>query len=54
MEVRIIGICPVIDRYDEDGMYIGPSSFFGYTFQKPEKSYQKLKYLITEKMMLLV
>ena len=54
MEVRIIGICPVMDRFDEDGIYTGETHYFGYIFLKLEKFYPKLKYLITERMMLLV
>ena len=32
MEVRIIGICPVIDRRDEDGIYTGETSLFWVYF----------------------
>ena len=46
MEVRIIGICPVIDRKNEDGVYTGETPLFWVYFLKLEKFYPNLRYLI--------
>jgi gliding motility associated protien GldN len=32
MDVRIIGLCPVIDRYDDNDNYMGPESLFWVYF----------------------
>ncbi|MGB4654159.1 MAG: gliding motility protein GldN [Bacteroidales bacterium] len=32
LEVRIIGLCPVVDRFNEDGTYRGPSPMFWINF----------------------
>jgi len=32
MEVRIIGICPIIDQYDDNGVYKGPKGLFWIYF----------------------
>ena len=52
MEVRIIGICPVIDRRNEDGVYSGKLLYFGCIFLRQGKYYLSQKCLTTEKMML--
>jgi len=41
MEVRIIGICPVIDRRDEDGIYTGETSLFWVYFPEARKILSK-------------
>ncbi|MGC6469863.1 MAG: gliding motility protein GldN [Flavobacteriales bacterium] len=41
MEVRIIGICPVIDRKNEDGVYTGKSSLFWVYFPEARKILSK-------------
>ena len=41
MEVRIIGICPVIDRRDEDGIYAGETSLFWVYFPEARKILSK-------------
>ena len=41
MEVRIIGICPVIDRFDEDGIYTGQTSLFWVYFPEARKILSK-------------
>jgi len=41
MEVRIIGICPVIDRRDEDGIYTGETSLFWVYFPEVRKILSK-------------
>ena len=54
MEVRIIGICPVIDRKNEDGISLVKLHYFGCIFLKLDKFYPNLRYLIIERMMQLV
>lgn len=34
LEVRIIGICPVVDRFNDDGSYRGPSPLFWLNFEE--------------------
>lgn len=41
MEVRIIGICPVIDRKNEDGVYTGETSLFWVYFPEARKILSK-------------
>lgn len=41
MEVRIIGLCPVIDRKNEDGVYNGESSLFWVYFPEARKVLSK-------------
>tara|TARA_Y100000589_G_scaffold138393_1_gene132420 strand:+ start:6814 stop:7680 length:867 start_codon:yes stop_codon:yes gene_type:complete len=41
MEVRIIGLCPVIDRRDEDGIYTGETSLFWVYFPEARKILSK-------------
>ena len=41
MEVRIIGICPVMDRFTEDGIYDGEVSLFWVYFPEARKILSK-------------
>jgi len=41
MEVRIIGICPVIDRKNEEGVYTGETSLFWVYFPEARKILSK-------------
>ncbi|MDB2361995.1 gliding motility protein GldN, partial [Flavobacteriales bacterium] len=41
MEVRIIGICPVIERKNEDGVYTGETSLFWVYFPEARKILSK-------------
>ena len=41
MEVRIIGICPVIDRKNEDGVYTGETSLFWVYFPEARQILSK-------------
>jgi hypothetical protein len=46
MEVRIIGICPVMDRFTEDGIYDGQVSLFWVYFPEARKILSKAEVYI--------